>query len=431
MSDAIKYKAAGPKFACGEDFTNLTVINFTGPGGSRACAYSCNMNLDLDGEPQAYGPFSKPQLRPQDVLGNAGWKSAAENSAIKARYELGKNVLSGLEQKKTDLAKTKAVADPAMTALAKQIALQTAALRKQSFEHIDSNGNPSAANPKNFEKIFWKWYGVAALTPGQAKRATAYLEMSAPTITLRKPVLDQTSYYEDVFGRFPVVQSIFEPGPEYFVSVLPSAATNPRFPTWDQRCFIPHDAFAQQPFGALTAPLHNATGLQINDTVFAVRLDTTDTLSFPFRDSGFDNKVAECSFAAFTGLGGEYHPENERAAKFPNDFLLVYLAFPGRQSPTSVLAHFSSASNASDFPLILSFLAQATADAHARHSSVVTGDPLRAFESWKKAGSKDKPQFLDVIMNGLSNAGNNFVERMMRTHPSLLGPGLLQPPSAP
>jgi hypothetical protein len=255
--------------------------------------------------------------------------------------------------------------------------------------------------------------------------------MAAPTLTLRRPVLDQTSHYEDVFGRFPVVQSIFEPGPDYFVTPLPRA-TNTRFPSWDQRFFLPHDALAQGAFGALALPLSHATGLKLNDTVFAVRLDTNDTLAFPFRDTGFGYKVAECSLAAFTGLGGDYHPGRKGAAKFPNNFLLLYLAFPSRQTPAATLAKFATASNASDFPIMLSFIAQATADAKAKPSRVVGGDPLTAYETWKKSSSTTKPACYDVIVQGLSSAGSDFVQRIMQTHVSLLSKGpFLRPPTKP
>src|SRR6266568_1767942 len=436
MAEAITYKAVAHKFDCGTDFSKLSVINFVGPAGAKACAYCCNMNLDLDGEPQAYGPLSKPKLRPKDNLGNAGWKREADNTALRLKYEAGKKLLSELEQKKVDLiakakpvldptkrppATAKAAHDPAMVALDKQIAQKKAELRKLSFEHINANGNYSATNPKNFEKIFWQWYGVVALTPAQAKAAISYLEMSAKTLTVRKPVLDNTSYYEDVFGRFPVVQSIFEPGPDYFVTQLPHAA-NPRYPSWDQRYFLPHDAFAQEPFGALAIPLGHATGLHLNDTVFALRLDTGDTLAFPFRDTGFGYKVAECSFAAFTGLGGIYHPERQGAAKFPNDFLLLYLAFPNSagQTPASILAKFATASNAPDFPMILAFIAQTTAHAKAKGSKVVSGDPLKDFENWKKSPSKINLSYFDVINQGLNNAGSSFFQNFMRKHPSIL-----------
>jgi len=54
MADAFTYKAVPYKFSCGDDLVNLTVINFVGPAGAKACAYCCNMNLDLDGDIQAY-----------------------------------------------------------------------------------------------------------------------------------------------------------------------------------------------------------------------------------------------------------------------------------------------------------------------------------------------------------------------------------------
>src|SRR5580700_10592241 len=100
MADVIKYKAAGDKFDCGHDFTNLTVVNFVGPGDSKICAYCCNMNLDLDGDPQAYAPLSKPKLRPLDNLGDAGWKTASQNAALQVDYEKGKKEIADLELKK-------------------------------------------------------------------------------------------------------------------------------------------------------------------------------------------------------------------------------------------------------------------------------------------------------------------------------------------
>jgi hypothetical protein len=446
MADAIKAERVKHKFACGNDLTNLPIINFLGPGGSKACAYCCNMNVDLDGDPQAYAPLGNPHLRPIDNLGNAGWKGQADNSAIKSRYEAGKKALGELEQKKADLTAKiiavpapitpipdpkKAAPDPAMAALDKQIADKKHELRTVGFSLIDANGNPSTKNPKNFEKIFWKWYGVVALTPEEAKGLAPYLDMAAPTLTLRRPVLDETSLYEDVFGKFPVVQSIFEPGPDYFVTPLPHAS-NTRFPSWDQRYFLPHDALGQGAFGALALPLGHATGLSLNDTVFAVRLDTNDTLAFPFRDTGFGYKVAECSLGAFTGLGGDYHPWNKGAAKFPNNFLLLYLAFPSRRTPAATLAKFATASNASDFPIMLSFIAQVTADAKAKHSKVVSGDPLTAYEAWKKSSSTTMPACYDVIVRGLSSVGSDFAQRMMQTHVSLLSKGpFLRPPTKP
>ena len=62
MVEPITFLRAGAKFACGDDiYTNLMVVNFTGPGGIEASAYCCNVNIDIDGEPQAYGPADNPR----------------------------------------------------------------------------------------------------------------------------------------------------------------------------------------------------------------------------------------------------------------------------------------------------------------------------------------------------------------------------------
>ena len=154
-----------------------------------------------------------------------------------------------------------------------------------------------------------------ALTPHDAKSVPQYLELGAPTLTLRRPEIDKTSFYEDVFGRFPVVQSVFEPGPEYFVTSLPKAAKNTRFPSWDQRYFLPHDAYAQQPFGAISSGLMRWTSLCLFDNIFVMRLDTDDTSSFTFLDTGHGFKVAECSLSAYTSLGGDFHPGKRGSGK--------------------------------------------------------------------------------------------------------------------
>jgi hypothetical protein len=458
VAGAITYKPAKYKYACGKEYTSVTVVNFSGPDGSKLCAYSCNVNLDLDGEPQAYAPMSKPGLRPKDTLGNAGFRPDLD-SKRKAASEAAKKLIKELEQKITDLnAKTKGVApgpakpapgvakpaptaakttpDPAVTALREQIAKKKKEIEEFDFELKDPNDNPAKTNPKNYGKIFWKWYGVASLTPAQAK-AAVYRERIMPGLWLdRHPVLDQTGVYEDVFGRFPVVQSLFEPGPQYFVSALPRRM-NERFPEWDQRAFLPFQSFEPGPFGALSVPLAGETGLGRGDLVFAVRLDTGDFLSFPFRDMGKGLKVAECSFGVFMGLGGDYHPEMERAAKYPNNFLVLYLAFPGGKAPSATLAQFATASNASDFPVMLSFIAQMTMDAKAKGRSKdgnfdVTGDPLKAFEKWKKSASTDNPAPYDVVVKGLSNAGAaEFAQREIRKHGSSVFTTTLTPPTGP
>lgn len=68
MADPITFQAAPDTFACGKDFTNITVVNFRGPARSKICAYSCNMNVDLDGDPQAYGAFANHKIKPLEYL---------------------------------------------------------------------------------------------------------------------------------------------------------------------------------------------------------------------------------------------------------------------------------------------------------------------------------------------------------------------------
>ena len=57
MVEPITFLRAGAKFACGDAFTNLTIVNISGPGGVEASAYCCNMNIDIDGEPR---PTARP-----------------------------------------------------------------------------------------------------------------------------------------------------------------------------------------------------------------------------------------------------------------------------------------------------------------------------------------------------------------------------------
>ena len=76
MANVFTYRAAPSKYRCGNDYTNLSVVLFFGPSSTTvplACAYSCNMNIDSDGDPQSYGPLNTPGIRPLDSLEDAGW----------------------------------------------------------------------------------------------------------------------------------------------------------------------------------------------------------------------------------------------------------------------------------------------------------------------------------------------------------------------
>lgn len=427
VSEMIVYRNAAQKFGCGEKYTNLTVLNFVGPGGVKVSAYSCNMNIDLDGEPQAYGSRSKPGVRPLDSLMDAGWLSEAQNAARLEQFKAAKAALQALEKKKLErdtkaksapISTETAHPDAAGTILEKQIADATKALKAAAGYWHDE----PEKRPVNFGKKFWHWYGLIALTPAEAL-ARSHLEMVGDKKILRKPVIDKASAFEDVYGRFPVVQSAYEPGPDYFVSALPSRV-NPFFPDWDQRSYLPVGATTQIPNAALSIPLENVTGLRLNDKVFAIRLDTGKSLAFPFLDHGYKAKVGECSIGAFVGLDGVVA---ERVNASKNDFVLLYLAFANSavDTPQAKLVKLASAVNAEDFPILLSFIADATLQATtASKTSTVTvgGDPIRNFEKWKKSGSTTYPSSYAVISESLSNAGfNPQAQRVLRKHPSLLG----------
>jgi hypothetical protein len=59
--------------------SHVQLINLTGPNNAKATAYSCSMNVDVDGEPQAYGPADKRRFR-ATVLQDAGWLAPAKNT---------------------------------------------------------------------------------------------------------------------------------------------------------------------------------------------------------------------------------------------------------------------------------------------------------------------------------------------------------------
>jgi hypothetical protein len=213
------------------------------------------------------------------------------------------------------------------------------------------------------------------------------------------------------------VQSKFEPGENYFVSQMPHMA-NRAYPEWDQRYFLPPGEILQGPYAALSSGFARLTGIDFGDTLFALRLDSGQTAAFPFRDSGYGWKVAECGYEAFAAVGGVVAQQVNNSV---NDFLLLYLAFPGKLTPQAVLTQFGTATNAEDFPSILAFLAQATMDAKG-HSKRVGGDPLDSYEKWKKRGTPTRPAIYDTIVTALSNNGFNPAgQKYLQRHPDAVG----------
>jgi hypothetical protein len=431
-SRATSAKYPGQRFGCGDTYENLLVVNFSGPGGVKASAYCCNMNIDIDGEPQAYAPSDNPRLNPKENLWNGGWLTPAQNQVKKDTYDNAKKAYEELEQKKADLVtKSKPSDDPAKPAPAPP----TPAAMKKLDEDIDKAKKAmikaavfwdADPRPKYFGEKFWHWYGPVALTPDDAQKRPSFTEPSSKTAPPRRPVLDNQGKpeLEDAYGQYPVVQSDFEPGPGYYVAGLPRR-TNTAFPDWDQRSYLPPNSTTQVAYAALSVILEDVTKLHLNDVVLGMRLDNGAALTFPFLDHGYEPKVGECSIEAFEGLGGVLAANINKSE---NNFLVLYLAFAKSvgQTADSMLTRFASAPNADDFPVMLAFIAQATVDAKAAGRKTVRGDPLTDFQRWKASQGTRSPGVLPgtfaAVDQALSNAGfSPFTQRMLKRHPSLLG----------
>jgi hypothetical protein len=446
MAELITYERAG-HYACGDELTNILVVNFRGPGGVRASAYSCQMNIDMDAEPHAYAPPFDAHLQPLENLANGGWKDTAQNAALKVRWQGLLNRIDELEKKKADLLKPPAPAAGAGSGAGSQTA-PPARPDPKALEDIDKEvkkvketlknnffwDERPEKRPVNYGKIFWSWYGPQAMTPGDALKLSATETIRGKTITRRPLLDDKKPYLEDVHGKFPVLQSDYEPGTGYYVSALPQRV-NTAYPEWDQRAFLPPDAFAQVPYGALSTVLAGETGLDLNDIVLGVRLDSGKSLTFPFLDRGFTRAVAECSIEAFIALDGEVNWSNPNRSN--NNWEVLYLAFPrsAGQTADTMLAKFASAANADDFPMMLAFIAQATVDARKARSRTVSTDPLSNYERWKRSQATKSPAAapatLAMVSQSLTQAGfSPFAQRLAKKFPGALGQALT-PPTRP
>jgi hypothetical protein len=289
------------------------------------------MNIDADGEPQAYAPLSRSDLRPRDVLGNACWKSKEQNEALKAKWAEAVKILADLEKQKADLTTVKPAdggqpAKPATPPAVQDLKALDEKI-KQAKDVLTKNyfwDEKHASRPTNYGRIFWRWCGVKSL-PKSAERSMSWWETVGKQKIPRHPDLDKSDIYEDIDGTFPVKQSQYEPGEGYFVTQMPHAA-NKSYPEWDQRYFLPNNALLQGPYAALSTGLATVSGVALGDTWFAFRLDSGQAAAFPFSDSGYGLKVGECGYEAFDAVGGVL-AQNINQSR--NDFLLLYLAFPG------------------------------------------------------------------------------------------------------
>jgi hypothetical protein len=445
------------------------------------------MNIDMDGDPQDYGPRDTPGILPLDSLEDGGWRDPTWNKVKKQAYDAGiesarkqyedllqqradldprkveqrrkdlEQEIPSAEKKLNNLKKQKADLDPKTDekdrkALDQQIASAEKAfnelkgqradlepkkveqrkkdLDKEIKTHTDLWQPGDENQPKNLGQIFWDWYGLISMTPDKARRTASFQDPVSGTA--KKPVIYHPDFmknpgpvhyemYEDVFGRFPMVQVAPEPGPGFFVSTLASLdplhpknpqRVNPRFPEWDQRSTLVPDAKQVQAYGALSGQLKREANLYMQDKVLAIRLDlSTDTLVFPFLDAGGNDSdaVAECSWTAFTELGGSFTRRPTGQLLKNGELLLLYLAFPNGQTPAAVLSEIGRLDNADEFPIILAFIANASA---AVGRGRVGQNPLQEYERWKKLlpERQFRPDIInldDVIAQGLM--ANGFI----------------------
>jgi hypothetical protein len=234
--------------------------------------------------------------------------------------------------------------------------------------------------PLNLGKIFWHWYGLQSMTPAKASATPPDPRTKKTPILyhpsfLKNPGPIRYEMYEDIYGRFPVVQQGDEPGPRYFVSIL-ATRVNSRFPEWDQRSTLPPSARDVQPYGALGARLFREAKVSKRDTVLAISCDTGNSLAFPFLDWGNDNAVAEFSWTAFTALGGTFGKRAGGQLFKTSEPRFLYLAFPNGQTPSAVLSQIGTFDNGDEFSMILAFLVQATLERSSK-------DPVQEYE-WRK-----------------------------------------------
>jgi hypothetical protein len=238
-----------------------------------------------------------------------------------------------------------------------------------------------ADKPVNLGKIFWHWYGLQSMTPGKANATPIHPRTKTTPILyhpsfMKNPGPIHYEMYEDVYGRFPVVQHGDEPGPGYFVSIL-AVTVNALFPDWDQRSTIPPSARDVQPYGAVGAQLNREAKVNKRDTVLAIGCDNGMSLAFPFLDWGNGDAVAECSWTAFTALGGTFGRRAGGQLYKSSEPRFLYLAFPNAQTPSAVLSQIGGFDNGNEFTTILAFLVQATLK---RSSS----NPVQDYEFRKK-----------------------------------------------
>jgi hypothetical protein len=424
MPDAITYTTLAHRYFCGNSYRGIPVVVFNGPNGARVVAYCANMNIDIDGDPQAYYRHDDPAHVPLDSLQDGGWLSPTQNAAAKAEFEQLPEQIAGWKAELDAL--------PADASAATKSALEKKIKEgKNRFAHL----NRFPANALHKETKFWNWYGLVPLTPGEAARLGQVV--TGETVG-RHPRLAREfadgEQFEDVYGKYPIIQSAFEPGRGfYFVSRL-STTVNHEFPYWDQRHYLLPSALHVEPYGAISDYLKQGpANLDLNHHLLGLRLDNGNSVTMRYLDgAGAVYKVGECSLTAYTALGGTVPTHGFPIANLvANNFLVLYIGVPVEQETDirTTFANFSQAPNANDFPVMLAFVAEETVRATGSNTPgnqliSITGNPMTSFENWLKlpAARRFYPNSYDQVLAYLITQGYTLSPGEQFPH---------QPPPAP
>lgn len=390
----------GTGFGCGgekDGIKGVSVVVFSGGNNARIAAFCCHENIDVDGDPHAYGrEDDATQFSPQDSLEDGGWLSPTANAEAKAAFEQFPTLLPQLREKLANLppdtpAKTRTDLSKDINRKTQQLAEATEFTRPGISYQSDLTGLRLPA--KYLREKFWKWYGPVALTPEEAAGATWNFDDEREKG--RQPALAREARFEDLFGRYPVIQSEFEPAKGYFVSKI-ATAVNRNYPIWDARHHLQPNAKVIEPYMALSNHLKPLpANLDIGHHVLGVRLDSGASVTMRFIDSAGDHiKVGEISSTAFVALGGKMPGGLFAANRAANNFLVFYIAVPVTEPKEiqNTFAELSMAPNGADLPVMLSFVAQATVTATGSKTPgnepaivVPDSDPMIAFKQWKAA----------------------------------------------
>lgn len=172
MPDTITPTQLATKYRCGTDYFELKVVKFLGPNDSEAYAYCCNMNLDFDGEPQAYAPLNTT-LEHWDELEDGGFLRPAVNTLKKQEFDRVKAQIDALKAQQA-AAKT----PQAAAAFQDQI-------RDLEAREIIQNYPPRSFRPSR--AIAWRTT-LSDFSPNPSQASSSSAESAASSPAVRMPI---------------------------------------------------------------------------------------------------------------------------------------------------------------------------------------------------------------------------------------------------